>query len=665
VNAPRFGALVAVMALLFGVAPSAAAQPVSDVGAPVDSPTLALTDLGTPNDVAFRFSGNWDNAASTLTVPVPQGMAPVALNAMIEVPISLRYASLAVTQDGRTISRLGLPLVDQSPVVIPLAGAEVVGNSMTVTLTMTVLPLEEYCWDPLAPVRLANGSVTYSGAEVAPITVAGFLPPVLRALTIALPAKPSRAESSAAVQLAGAIESRYGAQNPDVVFVPLADGSTALPGPTAPLERRIIVKEGPDKGLSLQPATGESALLISGSGDELANQTRLLADEMLQYALSPNTVVTGPLPNTQQPLGDTVTLAQLNQTGLHAEALLPEVAITIDATRFGHLLSGVRVHLLGSYTPLPSNFGGEVTASIGGETIDRWPAEASGTIDRWVDIPDQLVSRVTGLTVAVNVAGDAGPCGHFVPISLKIDDSTEIQSKDANSPSVLGFSALPQALMPRIQIGIGDDAFGDTVRAARIVTGLQHMSAVPLDTTVTSLNEAINSDDPAVLISAGAWPAATITAPFTADQNNVTVRGVDSAGKPVTLTLDPTTRFGSLQTAFDGQRAVLVATSNEAPEQLDELLGWLSDDTERWFGLTGQAVFSTPGNDPITVSNPSVGVAALPTPSTSGIGATWRWWLAGGLAGVAAVAAVGGLIVFLAARRRRSQPESNPSRHGS
>ena len=208
--------------------------------------------------------------------------------------------------------------------------------------------------------------------------------------------------------------------------------------------------------------------------------------------------------------------------------------------------------------------------------------------------------------------------------------------------------------MPRFQIGISDDAFGDTVRAVRIVTGLQHMSAVPLDTTVTSLQEAIDGPDPAVLISVDAWPSATIPAPFIVDQNDVTVQGADSAGNPVTLRLDPTTRFGSLQTVYDGRRAILIATSNGAPAQLDELLSWLSDDMERWYGLDGQAVISAPGNQPITVSNPAASVSALPETTTSGKDNPWWWWLAGGLV---ALAATGGLIMLVAARRR---PKSEP-----
>ncbi|GAA3530908.1 hypothetical protein GCM10023077_05620 [Mycolicibacterium helvum] len=661
VYAARFGALVVVLGILFGMAPPASADPegtdpVGVAGALVDSPTLSLIDLGSTATGSF-FSSSQGTTVSTLTFPVPQGLAPVALDATIEIPIELRYASMAVTQNGRTVSRFGLPLTDQARFVIPLAGAEVVGNSVTVSLTVTAEPIEGYCWDIQNPLRLVDGMVAFTGAEVAPTTVAGFLPPVLRKLTIALPATPSQSESNAAIQLAAAIQRRYGSQNPGVVVVPLGDPTSTVLGPSMPLERQIIIKEGPTKGLSLQPsATNMPALLVSGRGDELANQVRLLGDALLQYALSPDTVVTGPLPDPQDFLGDSTTLTQLKQTGLSSLGLWPEVAIDMSQARFGHSLGSVRVHLIGSHTPIPNNFGGEVTAMVGEETVGRWPVEASGTIDHWVDIPAGSLTRITTLRVAVHTTtADAGRCGNYVPMILRIDGSTQIVTSPTTPSVSLGFGSLPQALMPRIQIGLSDDAFGDTVRATQIIAGLQHMSAVPLNTTVVSLKQAIDSHQAAILISAGGWPVPTITAPFDAKQNNVTVWGTDPAHKAATLTLNPTTRFGSLQTVFDGQRPILIATSNAAPEQLDELLRWLSAKPERWDGLSGQAVVSTPGSEPITVSNPSVGVAALPGAPSTGRAGVWAWWLAGGLV---AVAVAGGLILLIGARRRpRSSSE--------
>lgn len=649
-RANRFGAFAGVIAMLILAAPCAPAEPANVGGAVIDSPTLSLSDLGSSGPIWFWFYTRGDITVNTLTFPVPQGLAPVALNATIEIPVNLRFGNLMVTQGDRTISRMELPTKDQTQMVIPLAGARVTGNVVTVTLTMTALPIEGYCWGTLAPIRLVNGAVTFAGAEVAPTNVGGFLPAVLRKLTIALPPNPSQPESDAAVQLAAAVERRYGPQSPEVVVVPLADRTTTWVGPSVPLERQIIIKEGPDKGLSLQGNTGVPALLISGPGNELTNQTRLLTDDMARFAVSPNAVVAGPWPNKQKFVSDTTTLGQLNQSGLNSEGLWPEASINLDQTRFGHVLDQIRVHLIGSHTPLPNNFGGEVVATVGGETIGRWPAEADGKIDRWVDIPDPLVTRFTTLRVALRTTGDAGHCGYYLPMTLTIDGGTQIVASHANSAVSGGFGSLPQAMMPRIQIGIGDDTFNDTLRAVQIVVGLQHMSAVPLETTVTSLKQAIDSHDPAILISAGAWPVQTIALPFAADQDHVTIQGLDTAGKPVTLTLNPTVRFGSLQTMFDGQRSTLIATSNGAPEQLDELLRWLSAKKERWFGLDGRLIISVPGGEPISISNPPNDVSALPGTSHAGQDYTWVWWVAGGWV---VAAALGALVILLRNRRRR------------
>jgi len=100
---------------------------------------------------------------------------------------------------------------------------------------------------------------------------------------------------------------------------------------------------------------------------------------------------------------------------------------------------------------------------------------------------------------------------------------------------------------------------------------------------------------------------------------------------------------------FDGKRTLLIATSNGAPRQLDELLGWLGGGPGRWSGLNGRAVISVPGQLPVTVPNESTAVmAAQPDSSDGGDKYSWAWWVAGG---VVAVAALGALAILLSARR--------------
>jgi hypothetical protein len=637
----RIGAIGAVAALLISTSPAAIADPADAPALP--GPTISLADLGSQSAVSFYV--NQGNGSTTLTLPVPVGLKPVQLTARLELPVDIRFANLTVMQGTRTVSRQALPLQDQAEVVIPLAGVEVSGDWVSLNLTTTALAPDGYCWNAMSPIRLADAAVTFAGAETPPGSVADFLPPVLRKITIGMPAKPSFAESNAAIQLAAAVAKRNG-QQPEVSVVPLPTGADTVPMRAAPLERQIVVKEGPTAGLSVQPGPGGPVLRVSGPADQLVRQVQLVADDSLRYAVSTGTTVeTLPLPKL---FNDITTLGEMIGSDLTSEAMWPRVGVEIDQTRWGHPVGSVSVRLIGSYTPLPSNLGGEVVATMGSESVDRWQADATGVIDRTVTIPDRLLKRYSNLQVMVRTTGDPGRCVDYLPIMLRIDSSSVVTVTPAKPPVPLGFQSVPQALMPRIRVGIGDDAFGDTVRAAQIMVGLQRASAVPLVTDVVPLQEAIAGTDPAVLISAGGWSNQSIALPFNAEQGRLKVTGVNEAGDSVELNLEPAKGFGSLQTVFDGQRTLLVATSTGAPRQLDELLRYLAAQPDRWAGLDGRAIIAVAGAAPITVPNPPAEFTG-PTADQTYQEGSWFWRI---VAVLAAAAVIGAVLIMLKARRR-------------
>lgn len=110
------------------------------------------------------------------------------------------------------------------------------------------------------------------------------------------------------------------------------------------------------------------------------------------------------------------------------------------------------------------------------------------------------------------------------------------------------------------------------------------------------------------------------------------------------MTLDPELKYGALQVVFDGYRSMLVATSNGAPGQLDELIRWVGADPRRWSRVDGTAVISAPGREPVVV-RPQPGVDT----SADRTGIATGWWAAG-----AAVAAAAGLAALIVRRARRS-----------
>lgn len=181
-------------------------------------------------------------------------------------------------------------------------------------------------------------------------------------------------------------------------------------------------------------------------------------------------------------------------------------------------------------------------------------------------------------------------------MTLNINGDSAIQSSGATPPTPDGLQSVPQTLMPRVQVGIAEHSLIDTVRALDILVGLQRMSALPIDTTVTGVKQAVDSSNPALLISADGWNQSDVTLPVAAGPSGpITVNAVGSGDKPTKLTLDPMLRFASLQTVFNRGRTLLIATSNGAPGQLDELIRWLKgDDNKHWQRLKGVAVVSVP-----------------------------------------------------------------------
>ena len=130
----------------------------------------------------------------------------------------------------------------------------------------------------------------------------------------------------------------------------------------------------------------------------------------------------------------------------------------------------------------------------------------------------------------------------------------------------------------------------------------------------------------------------------------IVVEDIDGTNEQGELALDPTLRFGSLQTLYDGKRTLLVATSNNAPQQLDALLSWLESNVERWSRLTGNALIAAPDRNPVQVATAN----EEPPPSSTPRRSSMLWWAIG--PGVAAVVAMAAWLFIVRGRRSRGQP---------
>ncbi len=183
------------------------------------------------------------------------------------------------------LSRVVLGSAPSTPVRWSLAGIPVTDNAADITLR-TDLTGEGTCrFDPETPFRVVGMTVAYSGNPTVPAMVADFLPPVLTAIDLFVPATPSPTEASAAIDLAMAVVGRY---KP----TPVAIRTRPLPTSGAPdvaqdpTVRQIVLGENVPRGTALRTGTFGPYLQIGGRGNDLLTQSQLITSQVSTVAVA-------------------------------------------------------------------------------------------------------------------------------------------------------------------------------------------------------------------------------------------------------------------------------------------------------------------------------------------------------------------------------------------
>ncbi|MFD4295066.1 hypothetical protein ACFWQG_17795 [Rhodococcus sp. NPDC058532] len=637
---------VAVAAVLGVTAASPAlAQPVP---ARQDA-TLGLPAVGLGR--TLNFPGQ--DATVSLHLPVPPGMAPTALHGTIQVPAGSGRGWIDAVAGGRILSRIDVPAgAPTAPVTIPLAGVPITDNAAQVQLRSHLAPLDDqWCAEDWSEdsLSIVDASIDYAGNEIQPAVIADFLPPVLQRLDLYVPENPTPDESAAALEFGTAVTAHYANQGTVVDLRPLPAGQSMPDQPVGQFERQVVIAEADSPAVQLSPSpAGVPVLTLSGQGATLLDQTRLLVDSLAEVVVA-STATAGALDTAPILAPDATTLSDLGVTQLTSTSTgRARVVVGLDQTRLGRPSDDVTVHLLGNYTPLPSAQNGQITVTVGDTTLAHWPVDDTGRIDQWVDIPNDLLTRYTEVVVTLQVAG-VMTCGSTQPVTLTLDPASPVTSDTATPPSPAGFGALPQALLPTVDVGLQDNTFANLRRALSLTTGLQAMTVSPMRPELVSFDDAVNSTSPTILVAPDGGLPDSIALPLTrTGEDTIELADPNDSGHSRTVDV-PTLQFGSVQATWDAnkERMLLVATSTAVPENLDRILDWLQADRNRWFTLTGDVLFQTADREPVNLSS-----LTEPTPETTS-SSTVRGVLAAA-GGVLALGLLGGLAVWVASRKPRS-----------
>lgn len=626
---------------------------------------LEPTEPASPGEVAFptrnlglgpklEFRGNSD--VVTLTIPVPPGNTPALLDTTAQLPTNVARGWIDVTSDGRLLTRVELPAGgDIVPLSIPLTGAKVENDAAVISLGLTLTAVDNICPDDwtLGSVRLHDGAIRYAGTPTLPSVVADYLPPVLERLELYLTEEPTDAESTVTLDLAAGVTARYSGRQVPVDVRELPPNGIP-PAADSPFVRQIVVREGEETGVEIGTIPdGPPALYVRGDAETLLDQGRLVNSVLSGFAVGSDVAVgTFDVPPILAP--DSTTLNDLRVSDLETSGLgIADVHLFLDQAEFGRPVRDVAIDLKGSYTPLPATQGGLITVSAGDVQLDAWAADSSGVIDRMVTVPNSSLGRLTDITVALRTTGSQEQCGLQQPVTLRIDGDSRVSSTVADPPVPAGFPSLPQTLMPQLNVATAARTLVDVGRAVELVAGLQSLTTRPLDPTWVSIDDALASSAPALVVAANGVIPDRLQSELPlvrTEDRRFEVR--DATGESTSLTFGTEVDFASVQVVREDGRTVLVATSTDVPEELDRTIDWLSAEPGRWFELEGSVLFTAPDRDPITLIDPRTqddGVDA----ASSGTNSTVTAVVVAGV--VLLVAGAAGAAVWALSRRRRPQ----------
>jgi hypothetical protein len=419
---------------------------------------------------------------------------------------------------------------------------------------------------------------------------------VLQRLHVYLPDDPPAEAVQGALSLVAGVVARY-TPAPITVDVRRAAGDEGAADDDGPFARSFLFEQAPEGAAEIVSRAGTPALRLSGDAATLPAQVRLLTDQLGVLAVDAQTAAGGLAPHDDRARVG----ASLGELGAPLTAAAPgaaRVRLPISQESLGHAARSLELRLAGTHTPIPIGRAGLFTARAGDAVIDSWPADAEGTLQHVLAIPDEALRRTTDLSVTLATVG--GGCGADAPLELALDPQSRLRGEPADGAGITGFHTLPAELRPGFLIAAAGGGFDDARRALLLLSGLAALSDEPLAPVWTTVDRAVKSARPSVLIAAGAALPESVRLPLNQEASAFSLTYPDGSQREVALA--QAAPYAALHSVWDGRRQLLVAETPGSPDELDRMLGWLDADRSRWERLEGDVLFTAEDREPVPLS---------------------------------------------------------------
>ena len=593
---------------------TALAYPALQPNAETQNWDFPLERFGYPS--VIRLSGQI--AERTLFLTIPDGLQPQELNGRLRFSSDVQSGYLEIYADDTLLDTLTL---DHSPqdIRIPLNPLTTNKAVLSIRLIARLRSLDDVCATALAGswLQLEDSHLVLAGMPQSPQTVADYFPPLLEKVTIYVPAQPSAAQAQVALKLAAMLARRYAAKPIQIKVETLSQNLVFPKNPS--FERSVVIGKG-EKGLALFPATDNSLpiLTISGDDQELLKTASIFDQTFFPLLAAPQVQILNYTSPTEIQAKQ-VTFQALGYSSQQVSGVgRMDITLSFAQADLGGAVKDLYARLVGNYTPIPVGASGTVSVFFNSALVYSALLNQDGRFDFYIPLPQMLIQRDNTLILRFDYTPKGGDCRVGVqPFTAGLLNASYLQV-DFGESLPEGFIRIPQALFPHFVIGMQPQNKDNVARALALIMELQQMTKSPLDFRVVDWNEALNSNQGAMLISEDGQGLEGIHPPLLP----MPLRVVDLNGKEL-LRVEENVPFAALEAFQQNHRDIILLTAQKQALMMDKAIECVQSLPDGWYSLLGDVLFVSQENGcGVSLNLRKSGLYVQPLKPTFGV-----WWV--------------------------------------
>ncbi len=439
-------------------------------------------------------------------------------------------------------------------------------------------------------IRAAPLSVGYV-AQPSPLSVGSYLLGPINRLLLRVSTGFRYDVAGAATQVTAMTSANNVNRSLNAVLVSTDEPWSSLKAPTR-FDRVVTFDPAAPAGLTVNPDP-RVGLVISGSGEGLARQVRLLGSRiatLLQTDSVRGLLVQGAAQNP----GTTLTLQQLGIT-TQVVSGVGNFSIPLNFTQatVGYEFKGAILNLHGAAQAPPLGTAASLTLEINNIPVTSTKLQPNGSWSMTATLPWQEIQRSVNIAIVVSFFGYEGACAQLSPLAVSVDSSSVITLTPGAPLNANGFAAMPQLLLPAANVVI-DPNFHDLQLAVQLVCGIQRTATVPLSLTAISPS-AWDQASPAIIVTRPTDELAKKLYPVT--PINGTVIFTDNKGNG-TIVTDPNVSFLSI--GHSSTQAGVVTLLENKGNGAQDLINALNQQSNGWVSLAGDTAVVGPDGQLLT-----------------------------------------------------------------